>query len=294
MRKWLRYIFRRVVQSFWGKGITKTLPFVGTIYFFVTRHLIPRGVALFQVQGLKIYAEGNSGIAQIMGIRGSYEEDTTKLFIGIVREGMTVLDLGANIGYYSLLAGRQVGEKDKVFAFEPGPESFAILQRNIKANGFNNIVPMAKAVSNRCGRQRLFLASDPGEHGLFEYLDREYIEVDVTTIDEFIKEQNISVDVIKMDVEGGENEVLDGMPETISKTPELKIITEFLPQHFERSGSSCSPYAFLERLMGYGFKLYFIDDKKHTRELITLNNINNLIELSHRGPANIYCARGDI
>ena len=290
MRKLLLFLFKIFSRPFWGKGIYLKFPFISRIYDYVYRFLNPEGSILLDINGLKIYAEGKSGIAKLLGVKGTYEEETTKLFSEILKEGITVLDLGANIGYYSLLAGKQIGEKGKVFAFEPWHESFSLLQKNIEVNGFKNIIPVAKAVSNQCGRQKLFLASDPGQHSLGGDANCESVEVDVTSVDEFVREQNISVDLVKMDVEGAEMSVLEGMAETISKNPHIKIITEFVPEHLELN--NCSPSAFLEKLFSYGFKLYVINDEKHTRELMTPDNTDDFIKSIHKGlpiVLNIYC-----
>jgi len=292
MRKLLLFLFKIVSRPFWGKGIYLKFPFISKIYNSAYRSLSPEGSILLNINGLKIYVEGKSGMAKLLGIKGSYEEETTKLFSEILKEEMTVLDLGANIGYYSLLAGKQIGEKGKVFAFEPWHESFSLLQKNIEVNGFKNIIPVAKAVSNQCGRQKLFLASDPGQHSLGGDANCESVEVDVTSVDEFVREQNISVDLVKMDVEGAEMSVLEGMAETISKNPHIRIITEFVPGHLELN--NCSPSAFLEKLFSYGFKLYVINDEKHTRELMTPDNTDDFIKSIHKGlpiVLNIYCVK---
>ena len=301
MRKLLLFLFKIVSRPFWGKGIYWKFPFISKIYNYVYRSLSPEGSILLNINGLKIYAEGKSAIAKFLEVNGSYEEETTKLFSEILKEGMTVLDIGANIGYFSLLASREVGENGRVFAFEPYHETFSLLQKNIEANGFNNVMPVEKAVSNQCGKQKLFLASDPGEHSLGGDDSYDSVEVDVTTVDAFVREQNISVDLVKIDAEGAEMHVLEGMSETISKNPHMKIITEFGTGHLERN--NCSPSAFLERLFSYGFKLYIIEnvlqpktrvnDEKHTRELITPDNTDDLLKSIHNGSIilNIYCAR---
>jgi FkbM family methyltransferase len=292
MRKLLLLLFKRASRPFWGRGIYWKHPFISKVYNFAYRHLSAEGTVLFNIDGLKIYAKSKSSIAKFIEIKGSYEEETTKLFGEILQEGMIVLDLGANIGYFSLVAGRQVGEKGKVFAFEPWHESFSLLQKNIEANGFKNITPVAKAVSNRGGRQKLFLADDPGEHSLGEENSKKSVEVSVTTVDEFVRGQNISVDLVKMDVEGAEMSVLEGMAETISSNPHMKIITEFVAELIERN--NCSSSVFLDKLMGFGFKLYVVDDDKHTRLLITPGNMNDLLNPLHGRLAtcvNIYCDR---
>lgn len=192
---------------------------------------------------------------------------------------MTVLDIGANIGYFSIVAGKVVGDSGKVFAFEPYPSTFEFLNKNIKTNGLKNIVAVKKAVSNRAGVQRLYLANDPGEHSLGGRDGVKSIDVEITTVDEFMWGKK--VDFIKMDVEGAEFHVLMGMTETIKNNPNIKIITEFGVDHLKRNGSS--PSLFLETLMNCGFTLYAIDENNHLRTPITTENMRGL------SFTNIYC-----
>jgi FkbM family methyltransferase len=225
MHRFLFRLTRTVARPLWGDGIGARLPFVGKMYSLAFRRLAARDTILTEIHGLKIDADSRTSIAETLTVAGSYEEQTTRLVREVLKEGMTVLDLGANVGYYTLLAARQVGETGRVFAFEPWHESFSLLQRNVKANGFNNIVPVAKAVSNRCGKQRLFLDNDPASRSLEEEdAGKNWVETEVTTVDEFVRERNISVDLIKMDVEGSEMKVLEAMTETIRANKSLKII----------------------------------------------------------------------
>jgi FkbM family methyltransferase len=290
LRNFLFSLVKRVASPLWGHGISKKLPFIAKIYSLLFYYLHPKGILFTEIHGFKIYVEAKSFLAQDLITNNSFEEDTTKLFYTILKKGMTILDVGANVGYYSLLASKVTGETGKIFAFEPWKGSFILLQRNIESNAIKNIVPVAKAVSNRCGKQILFLASDPGSNSLSQKIGSEFVEVEVTTIDDFVNEKKISVDLIKMDVEGAEMCVLQGMVETIRKNPDIKIITEFSPHHLESSGFS--PKSFLEQLMVYGFKLYVLNDAKHIQELITRENMNCMINLCRKKLyTNIFCER---
>jgi FkbM family methyltransferase len=212
------------------------------------------------------------------------------LFHEILTEGMTVLDIGANVGYYSLIAGKLVGDKGKVYAFEPCNQSYSILQKNIEANNFKNIIPIKKALTDVIGKQRLFLCDDPVGNSLVMRDDNKFEDVEVTTVDLFVNDQNISVDLIKMDVEGAEMRTLEGMKKTILNNPKLKIITEFMPQNLEKSG--CAPVKFLERLMDLDFNLYLMNEEAHTHQMITRNNMNDIINTldgKYWTLTNIYC-----
>ena len=283
----LFWLLNQSLNLFTGKGVGQRFPLVGRFFFFIYKHVSP-GITLAEIQGVKLYVDPMSDISRGILIKGSYEKGTTKLFRDLVKEGMVVLDIGANIGYISLIAAQLVGEKGKVFAFEPAPDSFALLVKNIEVNGFSNIIPVQKAVSNKAGKGKLFLSSDPGSHSMYECNGKESIEVEVTSIDEFMENINRPVDMIKMDVEGSEMRALEGMLETIRRNPGLKIITEFDPNRLQESGFS--PVGFLEKLMDCGFKLYGI----HEKGMVEFGNIDSIMEACpSKGIKNLYCQRPD-
>ena len=93
------------------------------------------------VDGLTMYLNPRDRvITPSMLAYGTWEPVETSLLLDNLRPGDTVIDVGANVGYYTLLAARKVGPRGKVVAFEPDPESFSFLKRNVKANGFTNVV----------------------------------------------------------------------------------------------------------------------------------------------------------
>jgi len=294
IRGFLLFLLIKLSRPFWGHGIVSHWPFINRIYFSVFLRLIPSQDTISEIHGLKIIGQSNSSMTQRIVTLGEYEEETTKLFHEIIREGMTVLDLGANIGYYSLLAGSLIGT-GKVFAFEPFPETFSLLRRNIQINGFTNITPINKAVSNLIGKQKFFSVNDPTSNSLFQKASGEStktIEVDSITIDAFVYENKLTVDVVKMDIEGAEIQVLAGMNKTIINNPNIKIIAELSPRVLERC--NCKPIDFLNEVFKYGFKILAIDDEKKTRTLVTLDNVEDIITSTYRRypvPVNIYCDR---
>jgi FkbM family methyltransferase len=205
-----------------------------------------------------------------------------------VKEGMVILDIGANIGYYSVIAAQLIGQKGRVFAFEPAPDNFAFLVRNIEVNGFTNIIPVQKAASNRSGKGRLFLCHDAAGHSMYVNDEEGSIEIEVTTVDDFICEIDTPVDLIKMDVEGAEMSVLEGMLGTIKRNPSLKIITELSIKALQESGSSS--VEFLKKLYDLGFKVHVIDEhKKKVAEATDIDNVWNACQ--SKGITNLFCDR---
>lgn len=282
------HVFKKSVKPFVGRGIGVRFPLTLKVYLFFLRLFsvgLRHRIILTEVEGIKLYIDSKSTYTPVL-IKDSYEKGTTRLFSDLIKEGMVVSDIGANVGYYSLIAARLVGESGRVFAFEPAPDNFALLVKNIEANGFGNIIPVQKAVSDKTGRGTLFLWNEPDLHNMREHHEKGSIEVEVITIDEFMKNINRTVDLVKMDVEGSEMRVLEGMVETIRRNPELKIITEFSPYYLRRSG--CSPVEFLEKLVDCGFKLHIINEETGTTKLA---NVGSIIKTSRRVGVNLYCDR---
>jgi len=285
MRNVISQMLRTVNRIFVGTGVGK-IPLIMKIYDFLYSYLKSGDIVLIKVQGHKMYIDmSDLKVSKELFMTGIHEKYVTKLFKRIVREGMTVVDLGAHIGYYTLLAAKLVGKNGKVFAFEPAPTNYSLLVKNIEANGYNNVIPVNKAVSNKIGTSKLFLAPDnTSGHKLWNsYNSRESIDIEVTTLDEFFGNYDTKIDIIKMDIEGGEMAALQGMDNIIRRNSDLKIITEFWPKGIE--GMGFSPTDFLNKLIEYGFKLYHIN-----KQGVEPADPACLIEICEKeGSINIYC-----
>ncbi len=193
---------------------------------------------------------------------GSYEPETIKIFKDLLKEGATVVDIGTNIGYYTVIAGKRVGPKGKVFAYEPNRDSFNLLQQNIKINNFKNITPVNIALSDSLGRRVLYFGDNKCTHSFSDNRKtgrNELVETD--TLDNSLKKHGSpKIDMIKMDIEGAEILALEGMIETIERSPGLIIFTEFYPKAIRRLGKS--PIEFLKKMQGLGFSIFAIDEDR--------------------------------
>jgi FkbM family methyltransferase len=146
-----------------------------------------------------------------------------------IRKNMTVIDIGANVGYYTVNLANLVGQKGKVFAFEPDPINFSILEKNVHVNNFKNIILVNKSVSNKLSPTTLFKhPSNPGGHSIIKPENvGEKITVNTTTLDEYFKNFVGKIDLIKIDVEGSEFNVIDGGLNFFKKFKPKYLITEF-------------------------------------------------------------------
>jgi len=278
-------ILKKLSRTFTGTGIGR-LPLVTRTYTFFLKLLVSDN--FFEVQGHKMYIEPldiDLGSGQI--VVDDYEKFETELFKKQVKKGMTVLDIGAHIGYYTLLAANLVGENGRVFAFEPHPGHFALLEKNVRINGYKNVVLVQKAVSNKSEHTNLFLGEGSGLHSLSDRVGKKSIAVEAVTLDDFF-DKDYKVDVIKIDVEGAEMLVLLGADGVITANDKLKIFTEFCPEYLKKAGFL--PKEYLNKLMGYGFKLWNINDRRKQLEPVDNANFNSICE--SESVTNLYCVKG--
>ncbi len=124
-------------------GILNKIPFINYSYHLLIRYAFAdiNGQFLVTMNGHKMYISDD-----FLGfyLIGEYEPETTDLFVSLLHEGDVVVDIGAHIGYYTLLAARTVGKDGKVFAFEPDPDNYALLVKNVEMNGYNNVTAVQK------------------------------------------------------------------------------------------------------------------------------------------------------
>jgi len=209
-----------------------------------------------------------------------------------IKKGDTVLDIGANIGYYTLIFAKLVGENGKVFAFEPDPENFELLKKNVKINNYKNVVLIKKAVSNKSGKIKLYLSEDnKGGHRIYNSYDgRKSIEIESLKLDDYFKEFKGRINFIKIDIEGAEYAALEGMNSILRKNKKIKLMTEFLPSGLKDFG--IDPERYLEFFVKHGFKLYNINEH---RKKIEKSNITQLLEKStlikRNNYISLFCAK---
>ncbi|MEX2392928.1 MAG: FkbM family methyltransferase [Actinomycetota bacterium] len=190
-----------------------------------------------------------------------YEVYESKLMIGLVRPGDVAVDVGAMIGYYTMILGHGVGPKGRVYAFEPDPDNFAILVENASINGYEHVQPRRAVVGAASGTTQLHRApeayrGDGRAYGVPG--NRPSVEVEMVALDELIAEE---VNICKIDVQGYEGHVLAGMRELIARSPQLVLFLEFTPTSLELAGTD--PAELLAEFKRFGFVMYEIEEDAH-------------------------------
>lgn len=267
MRKLMFSLFIRTYRSLQDKRLGK-LPLVRRIVDVLYNNFKPPGnITLLELQDYKMFVNPQDmAIPRQLITYGHYEKYETELFKKFVKEGYIVVDIGAHIGHYTLIAAGLVGKKGHVFSFEPFPDSYDLLVKNLEINGYPNVTPVQKAISNKIGLIKLFLnMDDTGSHTICGSSNaKANINMQTTTLDDFFKDKESRINLLKMDVEGAEMLVLEGMEELLKNNQNLTIFTEFSPDMLKRA--DCSPGAYLNQLVKYGFKLFYINEKEKKLE----------------------------
>lgn len=175
---------------------------------------------------LPINPEDLSDISSSIATLGWFNLSVTELLRLFVRRGMTFVDVGANIGYYTLLASKQVGEEGLVLAFEPEPLNFYYLTRATSINGIKNVKLFNEALSDHEGTVRLYLSSNkrPEAHSIVR-MSEKWIEVPCTTLDRVAKTLERKIDFVKIHVSGAEMNVLSGAEGLIQSDKPPIILT---------------------------------------------------------------------
>jgi FkbM family methyltransferase len=235
--------------------------------------------------------------ANILAYR-RYEVLETALMKKLVRPGFSCLDVGANIGFFSVLLGDLAGGGGRVAAFEPEPVNARLLRKNVRDRGLDGIVTVFEAAAgDAAGIARLFLASgNMGDHRLYDAGDeagerqRPSIDVPVLRIDDAIAAWP-RVDFIKMDIQGFEMHAMRGMTATLQRNPDLVMLTEFWPFGLRATGSE--PVAYVRALRECGFHLWNVSERTASLELLDpADDERFAVELEpDLNYANLLCAR---
>lgn len=169
---------------------------------------------------------------------GFMGRDEFHLLPTLIRPRMRIVDVGANIGLYSLLLARLTGAEGSVLAFEPEPNLFAMLVSNCARNGAHNVTALQRALGGSNGRA-LFQRSafNSGDNRLSECsCAHEPLEVEVARFDD-IQPDSIP-DFVKIDVQGHELDTLRGMERALARSPHVRVFFEFCPSAASTAGSS--------------------------------------------------------
>lgn len=247
------------------------------------------------IEGNQMYIDKkDTAVSQELLLSGKWEEFETNLFKSNIKYGNIVLDIGAHIGYYTLIAAKIVGTKGKVYAFEPNQKTFEILKKNVEKNGYKNVILVNKAISDKNGQAELYLNEEnTGDHRLYNSRDkRKSIKVETITLDTYFKDNNIKINLIKMDIQGSEVKALRGSKTIIKRNKDIKIISEFWPKGIKLSGEETIFYS--KMFNKKKFKFYEINEQeKKLKKILFIDFLKNLAHENSEYYTNLFIIKRD-
>ena len=169
---------------------------------------------------------------------GDYESFEVQLFEAAIQSGSIVVDVGAHVGYYALLAARRAGPSGHIYAFEPDPRTQQFVVENAKRNGIENVSVIPSAASDNAGERQMYLSPHANRSSLHDSATLDGLErvetVSTTTVDAVLAGRR--ADVVKIDAEGSEPAVLRGMARSLK--PETVVFLEFNPPVLRSAGEN--------------------------------------------------------
>lgn len=277
-------IYKKIIKIFSGYGLTNIF-LIRAIHNFISLRL-KSGFAV--INGHKMFLDNKDPLS--LSVEKEYEPLATRIVSKIIKPGDAILDLGANIGYYTLLFAKMAGINGKVYAFEPEPEIFGILKKNVNENGYKNVILEQKAVSDKNTTGKLYLRADNrGDNRIYDSRDgREFIDIGLIRLDDYFSDNKIKIDFIKMDIQGAEILALSGMRRLLTENNPV-IMMEFWPIGIKRSGGE--PKECLNILRSYGYDYYFLSEDEAGLKKIANEKLLKNYTLENKRYANLLCVK---
>ena len=188
------------------------------------------------------------------------DRDKIRLIKTHVKPGMKVLDIGANIGFYTIFLSKLVGKEGTVYAFEPDEDNFKFLERLTK--NLSNVKRANVAVGEKSGITYLYKSQEMNiDHQVYDSGEsREKTAVKMVSLDDYLKGEKDDVGFVKIDVQGYEYHVFKGMKKVIARSKEMFIISELSPYCLKKAGASAEAYISEVKLAGFDVKVLSKDE----------------------------------
>jgi len=224
-------------------------------------------------------------VSAAIAATGIWEPEETRFLLATLRPGDVFVDVGANIGYFSLLASRRVGPAGAVLAFEPEAANYALLEANCRLNDCDNVRTYQAALGEENTSGTLYLNElNRGDHSLFPaQQDRAGQDIRIVNGSRLISASYPRVDCIKIDTQGAECSVVRGLLELIAASaPGLVMIIEFSPMHLRNAGTSGR--ALLDLLADFDWRMYLMDEDAGGLLPVTASQVRSLNDLTEQDP----------
>jgi FkbM family methyltransferase len=249
-----------ILKIMQDEGLLKSINMVKYAFlWYFNKFILRKKYFIRTINGYKMsLPTSDNGISRALAIVGIREKEHMFILNKVLKEDHNVLDIGANIGYYVLME-KQIIKNGKLFAIEPEPDNYHVLNTNIKLNKFKNIKTFQLAISNKEGMVKLYLSKLSNVHTLLpndvmNKMSGNTIDVPAVRLTKFIQKENTKINLIRMDIEGFEVDVLKDLSQNLDDINCSPMIL------FEvHSAKYSAEYSLVEQLKtlakkGYNFK----------------------------------------
>jgi FkbM family methyltransferase len=216
------------------------------------------------IGGYSFHCDLRDAISREVCFAGHYEPQETALVQSILQSGMSFVDVGANWGYFTLLAASLVGPTGRVLSLEPDPRLFPILQENVRRGELNQVTVLQVAAAHEPGTLMLAgYAEDGGNFGVSRIVansgeEHQVFQVRSDSLDRILHPQGFSsVDLLKMDIEGAEAFAIAGLENSLAEKKIKRLVLELHPAQLAEHGSSIT--AIVQILQNAGYRAWTID-----------------------------------
>lgn len=192
------------------------------------------------------------GISTWLALFRIHEPISTQILTRFLKKGYYCLEIGANVGYYTLLTASLIRKEGKILAAEPHPGNFSTLLENVSMNSLGNVTCLNVACSNYDGHGHMKITPQSDLHRLLEDGENGGLRVEVRKVDTLAKDLE-RLDFMKMDVQGHEDKVIEGSYKTI-ETFKPSLLLEFHPTLADKD----STLKLLTKLKGYGYEIDYL------------------------------------
>jgi len=245
------------------------------------------------VNGVKVYYNSmDRMVAACLWKFGYLEGYELSLFHSCLKPGQMMLDIGANMGVYSLTASSVIGDLGKIIAFEPDEDNFKIFSKSVLKNNFKNIELVPFAVSDK--EETIFFEThslNSGNHQIRkEKTLKDQKSIEAICLDNFLP-ANQKIDIIKIDIQGAEYFAFKGMKQLIADNPHVIVFSEYWSKGLRNMGIDPSQY--IKLLKSFEFNIYKIDTKKRKLEKLDYDEIKNNPEYE-KDYLNFILTKGDL
>jgi FkbM family methyltransferase len=219
------------------------------------------------VFGHGMHVDPNDAGLAIWKLSGQHVENCfdpeIRLLLRTIKSGDCVVDIGANVGLYTLLFARAAGPDGRVIAFEPGPRSIALLRQNLAVNGYLQAVAEQAAVSDKSGTAELVVCpTGESDNRLIAMMPSpigNVISVKMVSLDDYFDAEN-RIDFLKIDAQGSETAILRGARRVIGQSPDIKIVMEYSP--YALANAHETPSGFFDLVVNdLGLTIAELDDQ---------------------------------